>query len=480
MCFRQPLFVCWPVHLLFATKPPMLFDLHRYRIAAIAADARRTLLLALPIMVAQVAQVGMGFVDTLMAGRVGTGDLAAVALGSNVFVTVFVTLMGVVAALNPILSQLFGAGKTEAVGDSGRQGLWFGLGLGIIGMLLLWLLIVPVRNFLGLGEYVENTFAQYVFLIALGMPGALLYRALHAYASSLNRTLPIMVVGLAALLLNIPLNYIFVYGKLGMPAMGGAGCGLASALVFWLEAVVLWLYIARHRYFAPFGLTRRFAWPQWRAQWQMLKLGVPIGLSFFLEVSLFTFIGLLISRFGVTQVAAQQVVISLTAILYMLPQSLGVALGVRVAQSVGMGKLRRARFVAGSGMLLGGVCSLLTIALLLIWRTPLVSMYTHDPAVIALSGTLLLFAAVFQWSDATQTIASYALRGYKLTKIPMLIHAVAFWGLGLGLGSLLGLYFNWGLYGFWSALVLALFGAAVALTGYLDRKSRRLAVRQGW
>lgn len=458
----------------------VLFDLNQYRWPQFLREAHKTLLLALPILVAQVAQVGVGFVDTVMAGRVSAEDLAAVALGSNVFITVYVTFMGVTVALNPIWAQLFGAGKNAEVGEYGRQGLWFGLLLGLIGMALLWALIYPVKGYLNLGDYVDDTFGLYLFFVALGMPAAMLHRALHAYASSLNKPKPIMLVSLAALLLNIPLNYVFVYGKLGMPALGGAGCGVASALVFWFNALVLWLYVVRQRYFARFGLMRRFSWPHWPVQWQVLKLGIPIGLSFFLEVSLFTFIGLLIVRFGVTQVAAQQVVMSISALLYMLPQSIGTALGVRVGQSIGMGQVSRARYVSGVGVCMGLAGGLGTAALLLLFRHELVAFYTRDAAVIALGATLLVFAAFFQLSDATQTIASYALRGYKLTKVPMVIHLLAFWGLGLGLGSLLGLHFNLGLYGFWIALVVSLLGAAVALVWYLDKQSRRLAARQGW
>lgn len=458
----------------------MLFDLNQYRWAQFVREAKKILVLALPIFVAQLAQVGVGFVDTVMAGRYGAEDLAAVALGSNVFITVYVTLMGVTVALNPILSQLFGAGKVDEVGQMGRQGLWFGLMLGVLGMVLLWAVIRPVQGYVDLGDYVDHTFGLYVFFVALGMPAAMVHRALHAYASSLNKPKPIMLVSLAALLLNIPLNYVFVYGKLGMPAMGGAGCGLASALVFWFNALVLGCYVARQRYFHRFGLTERFSWPDWSAQWQALKLGVPIGLSFFLEVSLFTFIGLLIARFGVTHVAAQQVVISITALLYMLPQSVGTALGVRVGQNVGMGKMLRARYVSGVGVVIGLVGATATALLLLVFRHQLVGFYTNDAGVVALGASLLLFAAVFQLSDAAQTIASYALRGYKLTKVPMLIHLVTFWGLGLGLGALLGLYFNWGLYGFWTALVVALMGAAVALVWYLDKQSCHKAARQGW
>lgn len=457
----------------------MLFELNRYDSRTMRREAGLILRLALPILVAQVAQVGVGVVDTVMAGHVSADDLAAVALGSNVFITLYVTLLGVMTALQPILAQLFGAGKTAEVGEYSRQGLWFGLWLGIVGMLLLWALILPLGHHFHLGQYVTQCFDRFVFFIALGMPAAMIHRAFYAFAASLNRSKPIMVVSLLALLLNIPLNYVFVYGKLGLPALGGAGCGLASALCFWFNAVVLGLYVASHRYFARFGLFRRFSWPDLSAQWQILRLGVPIGLSFFLEVSLFTFIALLIARFGVTQVAAQQVVINITSLLYMLPQSMGIALAVCVGQQVGKGHFHKARFVSGLGLGMGLAGACMTGVLLLLFRHLWVGLYTNDAAVIELAAGLLLFAAVFQLSDATQTIASYALRGYKLTQIPMLIHAFSFWGLGLGLGALFGLHWGMALSGFWLALVIALTGAAVALVWYLNRKSRFFAMQQG-
>ena len=452
----------------------MLFELNEHSKGEVLTECRRLVRLALPILIAQAAQVGVGVVDTVMAGHASANDLAGVALGSNVFTTLYITLLGVMAALQPIVAQSYGAGKTTEIGEQGRQGLWFGLFLGISGMLLLWVVISPLQKQFDMGSYVNKTFGQFVFFISLGMPAAMIHRAFYAFASSLNRPKTIMIVSLIALLLNIPLNYVFVYGKFGLPALGGAGCGLASAICFWFNAIVLGIYIYRQRFFAPFALFARFEWPKWRAQWVVLMLGIPIGLSFFLEVSLFTFISLLIARFGVTHVASQQVVINITSLIYMIPQSIGIALAVCVGQAVGAQNWLRARFISGVGLIMGLIGACGTGLMLLTFRHFWVSLYTKDQNVIILGGTLLIFAAIFQLSDATQTIASYALRGFKLTKVPMLIHAITFWGLGLGIGCLLGLYFNMALYGFWLALVVSLTGAAVALVWYLNRESKLL------
>lgn len=455
----------------------MLFELNEHSKGEVLTECRRLVRLALPILIAQAAQVGVGVVDTVMAGHASANDLAGVALGSNVFTTLYITLLGVMAALQPIVAQSYGAGKTTEIGEQGRQGLWFGLFLGVSGMLLLWVVISPLQKQFDMGSYVNKTFGQFVFFISLGMPAAMIHRAFYAFASSLNRPKTIMVVSLIALLLNIPLNYVFVYGKFGLPALGGAGCGLASAICFWFNAIVLGIYIYRQRFFAPFALFARFEWPKWRTQWAVLMLGIPIGLSFFLEVSLFTFISLLIARFGVTHVASQQVVINITSLIYMIPQSIGIALAVCVGQAVGAQNWLRARFISGVGLIMGLIGACGTGLMLLTFRHFWVSLYTKDQNVIILGGTLLIFAAIFQLSDATQTIASYALRGFKLTKVPMLIHAITFWGLGLGIGCLLGLYFNMALYGFWLALVVSLTGAAVALVWYLNRESKLLVYR---
>lgn len=454
----------------------MLFDLNRYSFPVFAKGTRKLAVLALPILLAQVAQVGIGFTDTVMAGSASKDDLAAVALGSGAFATVYITFIGIMTALNPLVSQLHGRGKAEDVGETGRQGLWFGLVLGVAGMLLMFALIVPFQRWLDLDAGVERMMAQYLAFTALAMPAAMIHRALHAYASSLNRPRPIMLASFAAFLLNIPLNYAFVYGKFGLPALGGAGCGLATALVFWFSAAALWLYVVKEPYFRRFALTARFSKPDPAALSQMWKLGAPIGLSYFLEASLFTCIVFLVARLGgadaENNVAAQQVVISLTSIIYMIPQSVGSAATVRVGFSLGRREYARARYISGVSLVLGLALAVMTALLLVGLRYRLAGMYTDDAAVNATAAAVLLFAAVYQLSDCTQCIASYALRGYKITRAPMIIHAVAFWGLGLLPGYVLADGFGMGIYGFWTALVLSLTAAAAALVWCLEVRSK--------
>ncbi len=445
----------------------MLFQLNAYPKRQFATELRLIILLALPMMVAQLAQVGMGFVDTVMAGRVSAEDLAAVGLGSSIFITFYVTLIGIPTALNPILSHLFGANQREELAQEAQQGIWLSFLLGLAAMVIMWLLTIPLAAWLKLQPYTVETTVLYVFGVSLGVPAAIVQRALQAYTAALNRPHPVMWIGLVGLLLNIPLNYILIHGLFGMPRLGGAGCGFATAAVLWFNALGLWLYIAKSNYFQAFGLNQNWSWPKWSRIRHTVRLGLPISLSFFLEVSLFSFIALLIANLGEHFVAAQQVVIVISSMIYMLPQTLGAATSVRVGHTLGAGERIRAYYVSGVGMIAGMMGATITAMILVGWRLPILKLFTQDVAVIATGMNLLLFAAVFQIADATQTIASGALRGYKVTKIPMLIHAVAFWLLGLGLGYVLAFTVGWGLYGFWAALVVSLTTAAIALTAYL-------------
>ncbi|MDC7707470.1 MATE family efflux transporter [Vogesella indigofera] len=460
----------------------MLFHLDQAGWPRIREETRTLSHLALPMMVAQIAQVATGFVDTVMAGRVSTDDLAAVSLGASIFITVYVTLMGIVSALNPILSHQFGAGETRGIGETARQGLWFGLLLGCLGALLMLAIQPLLRQWLNLPEAVEDKVMLYIDGTAFGMPAAMVHRALHAFASSLNRPRPIMVVSLIALLLNIPLNYILIHGLFGLPQLGGAGCGWATGMVIWFNAITLFVYLARNRALAGYGLTQQFSWPQWSRFPAMLKLGLPIGLSFFVEVSLFSFIALLIAQLGTLVVASHQAVLNFSSLIYMIPQSIATALTIRVGQSIGSGDYLQARLISGLGIALSIAAAVLTMLLVLLFRHQIIAMYSPDPAVVALGSTLMLFAAFYQLTDAMQTVASGALRGYKITTLPMAIHIVSFWGLGLGLGMVLGLT-DWllprlGVHGFWAALVVSLSVAGLTLVGYLSHISRQRLHRQ--
>ena len=459
----------------------MLLDLNHHSFADYKKEFIALATLALPMFLSQIAQVGTGFIDTLMAGSISKDDLSAVGLGNSLFITIYITLLGVMTALNPLIAQQYGAinkGETKAgdIGELGRQGLWYGLLMGVIGMVLIWAAILPFDYYFDhLSANTLTITKKYLYFIGLAMPAAMIHRTLHAYASSLNKPKVIMMVSWLCFFVNIPLNYIFVYGKFGMPALGGAGCGLATAIVFWLNAIMLGTYIAKDRYFHEFGLMDKFSLPDIKLFGDITKLGIPIGLSFFIEVSLFSCIMFLVARLdGNTEnyIAAQQIAINITSLIFMIPQSLGIASTVRVGMAMGQREPKHARYSSGVALSGATAISFLTAAFLVIGREQLATLYTKDTAVIAITTTIILYAAAFQLVDAIQCVASYALRGYKITTTPMIIHIIAFWGCGLLPGIVLAFYVGMGIYGFWMALVISLVVAALSLGWYLERHSK--------
>lgn len=451
----------------------MLFDLNRLPRHAFWQEMRCILTLALPMMLAQIAAVAMGVVDTVMAGGIGKADLTAVALGSAFFATVFITFMGILAALSPMIAQHSGAGRDAEIGETVRQGIWFALGLGVLGTLMILFSLSPINDYLDLGEDTESMLSEYLIYLALAMPAVMVYRVFHACVSGLQKTKAIMWISWAAMLLNIPLNAVFMYGWFGLPAMGGAGAGLASMLVHWFSMLALAAYTVKEKHFQKIALTARFSLPDWQVQKQIWRLGWPIGFSYFLEASLFTSIVWLIADLGQDFVAAQQVVVSLSTVIYMVPQAIGMAVTVRVGYNLGKRDFLYARQTAGIGMVLAAFLACVFTVLLVLLRHHLPHYYTDDVTVIGIASTVILMLALGMLPDFVQTVASYALRGYKQTKIPVLIHALSFWGLGLLPGYWFAYGLDWGIYGFWAGIETALFSACFALLWYSEFFSKQ-------
>lgn len=439
-------------------------------------EVREIVVLAIPIVIAQLAHTAVGFVDAVMAGRVSPQDLAAVALGNSIWIPVYLLMTGVLLATTAKVARLFGAGQEAAIGPLVRQALWLALvvGLSCAGLLcsarpvLLWMDVAPALAELSMG---------YLHGVAAGFPAAALYLVLRYFSDGLGRTRPSMVIGLCGLLLNIPVNYVFIYGKLGVPAMGGAGCGWATAVVmiFSLLAMIGWvLYAPAYKACAPF---ERFEWPRWAPIRQLLVVGGPIGISVFAEVSIFSVIALLIGGMGAAVVAGHQIALNFSSLTFMLPYSLAMAITIRVGQALGRNAPRDARYSAGIGILLGMLIACFSATFMWLGREPIATLYTNDLEVIALAASLIVYAALFQVSDAIQVTAAGALRGYQDTRVTMLITLVAYWGIGLPVGYSLGLS-DWlgepaGPAGLWQGLIVGLTCAAILLGIRLQRSAWR-------
>ncbi|MCM2320011.1 MAG: MATE family efflux transporter [Pseudomonas sp.] len=442
-------------------------------------EVKALLALAGPIMVAQLANTAMGFVDTVMAGRVGPRDLAAVALGNSIWVPMLLLMGGILLATTAKVSRKVGAGTYVLIGPLVRQALWLALTIGLIAAALL-LCAEPILVLMQVEASLRTTTMGYLQAVALGFPALALYQVLRGFSDGLGSTRPTMVIGLLGLLLNIPLNYIFIYGKLGLPAMGGVGCGWATALVLWfmLGAMLWWVHWAP--VYRSSQLFERLEWPQWPEIRAQLTLGLPIGIAIFAEASIFSVIALLIGSLGASVVAGHQVALNFSSMVFMIPYSLAMATTVRVGQALGRGAPRDARFSAGVAMATALVYACLSASLMLLLRADIARLYTPDTEVLAVASALLMYSALFQFSDAIQVTAAGALRGYHDTRATMLITLLAYWGIGLPIGYSLGLSELLGLpsgpAGLWQGLVIGLTCAAALLGVRLQRIARR-AVR---
>ncbi len=452
-------------------------------------SARRIVPLAWPVFIGQISVLAFSTIDTLFVARASATDLAALAVGTAAYITVFIGFMGVVMALSPIVGQLHGAGRHEDAGRQVHQALWIGLVLSLMGSTLL-LFPQPFLVMSRAGPEVADKVRGYLAALALSLPASLLFTVYRAFNVAVSRPKAVMVLQVSALLLKVPLSGALVFGvpALGVPALGVVGCGIATCVAMWAQVLAAWLLMNRDPFYVPFKmLGRGLHRPDGRALRQQLKLGVPMGASILVEVTGFAFMAIFISRLGTTPVAGHQIVVNLVSLLFMMPLALGNATGTLVALSIGADRLQDARRLGRHGLLMG--CSLAaamggTVFLL---REPVLRLYTTDAAVLAAALPLVAWLAVFHLADAAQTVAAFVLRAYKVATVPMLIYVAALWGVGLGGGYQLAFTVSGrvplslqGAPGFWVAATAGLVVAGAALSAFmawLFAQQRRPAVQ---
>ena len=430
-------------------------------------EVRATLALAVPIVLVQLSQMSMSFVDVVMVGRLGTEALAAVVLGSTTYFTVLLVCVGVIVAVQPTVAQAVGAGDTEGAGRGARQGLWlatilgvpFTLGLGFMEPVLVWTGQDPDTSALA---------SAYLDAIRWGFIPNLWFTALRGLAEGDGRPRPVLVVTLLGVAANAGLNYLLMFGAWGLPALGLVGTGWSSSITIVVMTVALGAYARR----GPLGRFRVFAdlrRPDPAVLRELFALGWPIGIGFGLEGGLFTAATLFVGRLPdhETALAAHQVALNAASVAFMVPLGIGMAGGVRVGQAAGAGDPAGAARAGWTAAGLGA--AFMTCSALLFWFAPGAVVWIYagsqpDPEVAALAATLLAVAAVFQLFDGVQASVAGALRGLKDTRVPMLISAASYWGLGLTAAVALGVGAGWGEVGLWWGLTLGLAAAAVALS----------------
>ncbi|HYR83756.1 MAG TPA: MATE family efflux transporter [Terriglobia bacterium] len=428
----------------------------------IREEAVATVKLGAPLIAAQVAQISIGFVDAVMAGRLSPQALAAVAVGSSVWFTVIVLCIGLLVSVSPSVAQLFGSGKHGEIGYCVRQGLWLSLAAAVACLLLLRA-TEPVLDWLHVAPELIPTSIGFLHAISWGLPAFCAYQVLRSFSEGVSITRPVMYASLIALFGNIAGDYIFMYGKLGLPTLGAVGCGVSSAITMWIMVLFMAAYINLKPVYRAYAVFSRFEWPRWKEISALARLGVPIAVSLFMEASLFGVAALVIGSIGTIAVAGHQIALNVAALTWTVPLGISMAITVRVGQAIGRGDPHGARFAGFVGIALGA--AFMSISALVMFTAPQViaSIYTQNTEVREMAVRLLFMAAIFQVFDGLQVSGAGALRGLKDTKIPMFITTFSYWVIGMPLGYLLGIKLGHGPAGLWIGFIFALAFAAILL-----------------
>jgi len=433
------------------------------------AEIWRTLQLAAPVMIGMVASFSMNFVDTLMAGRLPDKDvsLAAVATGGAVWSAALMFILGLMMAIQPVVAQLDGSNDKSEAGIAARQGMWIALAFAVPYVLIL-VCGGAILSLMDVDLSIIPTAVSYLYALAFGAPAICLLFLLRFFSEGAGYTRPTMYIGIMGVLLNVPLNYVLMFGKLGLPELGVLGTGIATSIVIWLQLLMLYLFVRRHPRFKPYGLFSRWDWPQWTPIKKLLGIGLPIATGIFVEGSLFVGAALLIARLGALPTAAHLIAINFSAMMFMVPLGLASAITTRVGNAIGRKDPAAARYAGLIGMVIMLVTQSIGASLMLFAPEYIVGIYTDDVAITEIAVTLLFLSAIFQYSDGIQVCAAGALRGLKDTLIPMFINIVSYLIIGLSVGYYLTFNKEMGPSGMWIGMIVGLsFGAVLLLSRFL-------------
>ena len=440
-------------------------------------ETRALLGIAGPLIVNNLSIAGMQFADAVMAGRLGAESLAAVAVGGSVWFLGFTVALGILMAISPISARHHGAGDEALIGRYTRQGIYLGIAIALPIMVFAQWYAPQLLAILKIDPAFRDMTAGYVQMITLGAPGMFIFLALRFTTEGVGVTKPIMYTSIFALVCNVFLNWVLMFGKLGAPAMGAVGCGLASGITMWMIALVLATYMWLSPAYKKFLLFSRVAPVRLDVLREIIVLGVPIAITITAEAGLFNAVSILMGRLGPEITAAHQISINFASTMFMIPLALSSAITVRVGYALGKGDLKHARFAGALGIVICAGFMMCSATFMLMFRDLVVGLYTNDESVIAIAISLLLMAAIFQVADGVQIGAAGALRGYKDTRVPMAINIVAFWVFAFPMAYLAAEVYRLPPNYIWAAFVIGLSAAAIMLTTRYVRLSTRAITR---
>ncbi|MEZ5461108.1 MATE family efflux transporter [Dokdonella sp.] len=440
----------------------------------VASEVAATVRLALPLVLGQLSAIGMNLIDTVLAGHLDAHTLGAVALGSNVWVLAIIVIIGTMMALQPSISQLHGADRDADIGPLFRQALWLAIPLGVALGLATAFAAPMLFGLIGVEASLVADASAFLGAVAWGAPALSVFFVLRGLSEGMGRTRPTMYFSVLGLVLLGPIGYVLMYGALGVPRLGAFGCGLATAIVLWLQCIAFAVYLARRSTYRNLDLLARFDRPDLRSLGELLHIGGPIAITLLMEAGLFVAVALTIGKFGTDIIASHQIAINIASVAFMIPLGIAMATTVRVGHARGRQDARGVRLAGAVGLLLTLCVQILSATVLFSIPARIAGLYTTDAAVIALAAQLLTLAAIFQLSDGVQAASNGALRGLKDTRVPMLITGFAYWAVGMPTGLWLAFRADLGVRGMWMGLIAGLSVAAVLLTRRFWRLANRL------
>lgn len=430
------------------------------------------------VLLGQLAVMAFGIVDTLVAGRYSNASLAALSVGSAIYISVYVALIGVVQSLLPLFAELYGGDHWKKLGEHVQQAVYLSVALMLVGMvIMLW--PDTLLNLAGVPESMQGTVHDYLGILAWALPPAMAFRLFSTLHQALGKPRVVTWIQIMGLVIKAPLSAVLTFGWLGLPELGVAGCAWATWVVnYAMLGVGLWLILTQ-AFYRPLHLTSHWQAPHTATLARMLRLGLPAGLSVMVEVTSFTMMSVYVARLGVVSSAAHQIAANLTAVLYMIPLSLSIATSSRVGFWLGAKHAVHARMAARTGFAILIPLGVAMAVLLAGFSGPLSRLYTQDTAVATLAASLLWWVALYHVADVVQALCAFLLRCYQVTIAPFVLYASLLWGLGLFGGywlcyhGILGIPAMQAPAAFWMAATVALYAVAACLLVLLVRTVKR-------
>ncbi|MGM0417857.1 MAG: MATE family efflux transporter [Thermodesulfobacteriota bacterium] len=430
--------------------------------------------LALPLLLTQLGFTVIGFIDTMMAGHYSKTALAGAAVGSSIFFPFVIAMSGIMMAVVPVTAQLKGRGQQEKAFEPVKDALWISF---VSALVLIFFFNNTdfILEIMQISDEVADVVKNYLIGVSIGMPAAGAYLVLKSFVEGLGNTKPQMFISFICVCFNYAANDILIHGKAGFPEMGGAGCGWATGLTFWIFLLSIIFYCIFNKECSQFKIFSNFTWPSLKGSLDILKLGLPIGGTLFMECSIFACITLFIGVLGPAVVGGHQITLNYSGLIFSIPLSIGMAVTIRTGHSIGSKDPYAARFSCIIGSAAAILIAFITLVFTRLYPELIASFYTTEPDVIKTAVVLLKTAALYQVSDALMITCQSALRGYKDTNVTFLMTFTAYWIITLPLGYIISMtdiiISPMGAQGFWISLIVGLTISGILLSLRLKKVS---------